>query len=402
MSADDEVAHARPREKQLPFAISATPLPSNATPRAAVSLPLAFTVTVSNQVWFPDSFNVAGYFIEVQAQSIHTNASAHVDIYDESGSQFVSLDTVTDGQGFVTYGGVRDFRVANYDSNGEQYPDAVYTVVVSTVQSGAGVSTATATNFIWNEPAWPTSSPGNLDTAYEIAYMPVFGDPSYGGISAVTLQGLIQEIYLDAEYHGAVQHGDDQNPFELNSETDWLVLLQDLHVEDVRNFYYFGHGGPGLIGRCDLSTNPPVLTFLSSANINTGLHNNPKSQSLTPHPYRFVFLDGCDTANGPLCETFGIPKKKNMTASTFTNKGLRYRAFMGWDNHQIISLAQSITIPHVNFVSTFFTKWATPDDENRLLTLRQAIDQSKGAWTEVDKHLVVYGFEGLLFYDTIP
>ncbi len=368
----------------------------------------AFTVTVSNQICFPDSYNWAGYFLEIQAQSVHANASAHVDIYDESGFGFVFLDTVTDSEGFVTYGGIRGFRVANYDLNGLQYPDDVYTVVVSTTaegsgDAGAGASTATGTNFLWAERAWP-STPPHFDTQFSIAYMPVFGDPSYGNGSAVTLQTLIQDIYVEAQYrnHFDVVRGHDQNPFELNRETDWLLLLQDLYQDDVRNFYYFGHGGPGLIGRSDLAAIPPVLTFLNTLNITSALNNTPSITSRPRHPYRFVFLDGCDTAIGGMCQTFGIPKKKNMTAADFTKKGLRLRAFMGWDNAEFIALAGAISQPHVRFLGDFFDDWFYPDDEGNDTTLRQAINAAKGGWGEVDNHLIVYGYDRLSFYDTLP
>jgi len=40
------------------------------------------------------------------------------------------------------------------------------------------------------------------------------------------------------------------------------------------------------------------------------------------HPYRFVFLDGCNTADGNWPQAFGIPKKKGMVIIDFTEKHL--------------------------------------------------------------------------------
>src|ERR1019366_1549634 len=67
-----------------------------------------------------------------------------------------------------------------------------------------------------------------------------------------------------------------------------------------RNFYFFGHGGP-------LSFGAYHGSFIN----NYGLYelgNFPASRIPTnTHPYKLVFIDGCQTGKGNLCESFGIP-----------------------------------------------------------------------------------------------
>ena len=62
------------------------------------------------------------------------------------------------------------------------------------------------------------------------------------------------------------------------------------------------------------------------------LHNLP---SFAPpfHPYRFVFLDGCETAKGHWASVFGIPEEPKTLSYYFTPNGTiigRPSAFVGW------------------------------------------------------------------------
>src|SRR5438552_12220677 len=75
------------------------------------------TLVVSNAIWFPDSFNVAGYYVEVQAQSIHANGTYQVHVYDDTGFNTITVSGTNDSQGFITYGGSRGFLIQNFNSN---------------------------------------------------------------------------------------------------------------------------------------------------------------------------------------------------------------------------------------------------------------------------------------------
>lgn len=365
------------------------------------------TVVVSNQVWFPDPFQRAGYYLEVQAQSIHANGSYHVDIYDDTGFAIVNLNGPIDSQGYITYQGVRGFLIENYDPiTFEVYPGLYYQIVVATSPGGGGFNaaasqTAVNTNFVWVERPWPTNTFQNLYTQFAIAYQPIYGDPSSGASAAVTLQSMMQVVYTAAETRAGnlgVVRGGSQDPFELLSQFDFTRLLRDFRVEEVRNLYYFGHGNPDFIGQKSLGK------YIDTGNIYQFLNNQgdpTKPFTLTnAHPFRFVFLDGCSTADGGMCSAFGIPKVQNMSAGKFANKGVRFRAFLGWNNKQLIGFANSINTSHTQFVGEFYSKWGLPDDNGNFLNVRQAITAAP-SWSQ-KQYLIIYGYEGLLFNDTLP
>jgi hypothetical protein len=366
------------------------------------------TLLVSNDVWFPDSFNMYGYFVEVQAQSVHANGTYHVEIYDDTGFNIVSLDGPLDSAGYVTFDGIRGFRVRNYDPDTfEQYPSIFHRVVLTTTRAGGQNlpgATAVATNFLWHEDPWPSNTVDNFYTQFAIAYQPVFGNPANGGVSAVALQTMVQSWYGLAEARAGdlgVVRGGSQYPFELWTQLDFTSLLTDLDNDEVRNFFYFGHGSAETIGQ--RSMNPP--RYLDKANLNLGLNNFPHISPYGWHPYRFVFLDGCNTAKGDLCKVFGIPKERNVPGSRFSNKGLRYRAFMGWDKPLIVGWAGAIDNTHVNFMTKLLQKWPEEKPSSnppRPYTLREAVDLAKVAYQTAIDHLIIYGYEGLWFDDTLP
>lgn len=367
------------------------------------------SLVVSNQIWFPDPYNWAGYFIEVQAQSVHASGTYHVEVFDDTDFKIIELDGPTDAQGYVTYQGGRGFRVQNYDPQTfEQYPSKFYRVVVATSPAGGGgfgpaaANGATSTNFVWVERAWPATTFQNLYTQFAIGYQPIYGNPTLGGGSAVTLQAMVQAVYTAAEGRagglGAVR-GDSQNPFELWTQLDFTRLVRDLRFDEVRNLFYFGHGNPKFIGQKSPGRYLELTDFYLALN-NKGDPLNPSALT-NAHPFRFVFLDGCNTADGDLCKAFGIPKIKNMPAAQFFNKGLRYRAFLGWNGKQTIGWAGAINTQHTEFVGNFFGNWGLPDNSGNPRNVRQAIQAAGATWSQI-QYLIVYGYEGLLWNDTLP
>ncbi len=110
----------------------------------------------------------------------------------------------------------------------------------------------------------------------------------------------------------------------------------------IRNFFYSGHGAPNAIGG-DIST-------LDSSNHITGAKGFPGSKAkLTSetvkkaivfnpysgvHFYRFVWLDGCDTATGGFPDAWGIGKTTN-NLSYYTSPANTYHmrpsSFIGWN-----------------------------------------------------------------------
>ena len=135
-------------------------------------------------------------------------------------------------------------------------------------------------------------------------------------------------------------------------------------------------------------------------------------------PYRFVFLDGCNTAKGGFPKAFcgkNLPKKEMPDVSYFQNlQGewlARPRAFMGWTKEPQWGTRRGVFKGYIKFREAFFGKWSESGK-----TLRQAVDHAAaavaypgydGEYTWRDPYpvgkpivwgegLVIYGYSGLL------
>jgi len=125
----------------------------------------------------------------------------------------------------------------------------------------------------------------------------------------------------------------------------WGALKAALFDPRYRNFYYYGHGNTNIIG-CDshkFDTNGYITegvalfssgskAFLTSQCVSNELTFNRYSGA---RPYRFVWLDCCNTANGDWPGAFGVDKAIydiDHYTNTVTNpKHTRPSAFVGWN-----------------------------------------------------------------------
>jgi hypothetical protein len=109
--------------------------------------------------------------------------------------------------------------------------------------------------------------------------------------------------------------------------SDWNRLMALLADDSSRNLYFFGHAGKSLIGK--KSSN-----HLTGSDLQFILHSssNPLATNGSSHVYRFVFLDGCQTAAGDLPVDFGIGKRI-MPQEVWNKAGLAPRSFLGWKSY---------------------------------------------------------------------
>jgi hypothetical protein len=122
-------------------------------------------------------------------------------------------------------------------------------------------------------------------------------------------------------------YGDmDGYPGLLTSSNDAATLINNLTNLATRNFFMLGHGTTTDIGD---GANPSQVD-ISKNQVADALGNGYSLTSNTiqrKHPYRFVFLYGCNTATLPeWSDAFGI--RKTITINQ-ANKGLA-QAFIGW------------------------------------------------------------------------
>jgi hypothetical protein len=342
-------------------------------------------VTVSNSIWFPDPYNVGGQAIYIGAQTSYTNGTWHLDIYDDQNTYVGYLNGPIDTNGYCAYPGIPGpgFSLDNTDGYGNQNPSTFYTLVMAVQPSGRPPPYPVLTNKIFIEPSW------NFQPTYSvICYMNMF--ESYKeGYNEVVAQ--MQDIWGAENLSHPCLLGDAEHPFEVFSTNSWNTVLANLTNTICRDFVYFGHGGPSAVG----TANPPTL--LTVAAVNAALKNN----SLDPltatnmHPYRFVFLDGCSTANGNFPQAFGIPKQKGMVINDFTQKrGIRPRAFVGWSHDKAFSYTAGMLDPDFQRWRTkFWDYWSHGGAGDR--SLQEAIHQAALAGPSAAGGIVVYGAQDL-------
>jgi hypothetical protein len=128
-------------------------------------------------------------------------------------------------------------------------------------------------------------------------------------------------------------------------DTSWSIFgdaIDDSPSYLSRNLWYIGHGHGNSIGG-DLNaaspTGGPIPQTLPGSHAFRfayqidGLLQNRRFNQPSFHPYRFVFLDGCETATGEWAAVFGIPetaKTMSFYSSPITGKLIvRPNAFVG-------------------------------------------------------------------------
>lgn len=123
----------------------------------------------------------------------------------------------------------------------------------------------------------------------------------------------------------------------------WADLKARLFIPQYRNFYYYGHAGPDSIGTDlhKLDTNGYIIEGIQLPGSKAHLSSQTVSNELifnkhtVARPYRFVWLDGCSTANGAWPGAFGVDKAiydlGHYTNSVTNPKHRRPSAFVGWN-----------------------------------------------------------------------
>ena len=129
---------------------------------------------------------------------------------------------------------------------------------------------------------------------------------------------------------------------QVDRDGDWATMKSVLSHRDYRNFYYFGHGNSNSLGG-DFNTHdtngvvtgagefPGSKAHLWSSVVRRDVTFNHNSGV---HHYRFVWLDGCNTALGGWPAAFGVNATTNDYAYYTNNANnpshKRPSAFVGW------------------------------------------------------------------------
>ena len=349
-------------------------------------------INVQNEISFPDWMPVFGQDYDsllITAQSAHADADWYIDVYD-SQSEYIGTFA---GH---TYDGVIGVVWDLLGPYGEYHNDSSFQFVVNTVfddglgsgpqPQGLDGASALAPPTHKNYDRWGAA--GDWVVANQQAWENKTGKENLDMMTDGFAQG--------AQTYGLAYRPNDGsgNAYRIHyndsAEADsWAAFRAALYHPTSRNVFYSGHGGANGIGRDLRNTNSSI----SVTEIQNRLHTVPAGQT-NRHAFRFVFLDGCETASGGFPEAFGIVHKENLSEDYYIASAERPSAFVGSNKSPSIAYANSINTDHWKFINNFQFRWATGEG------LRSALDNANNGPLNynVDVNpadLTVFGYKNL-------
>ncbi len=374
------------------------------------------TIVIGNLVTFTNWDDlILGSTYTFKAQTV-TNVDWEIDIYDVY-DNFVNYQTGHSSDGNISWTwDLTDYTGASRsdaDSDPDFYPYITITQIVSSgkTQPDAGNPThpmPTAAAQFPSVGAWLFAYLDNYYTDQTANYA---GANSYylGGIE--NMEGGPELSYIPT-YDYPVKFG--TNYSQADRDDSWSQLTFSYlgsSYGQIRNFYYFGHGAVGFIGgdinKLDSSNNitgsknlPGSKAGLTSQSIRQNITFNKNSGAI---PYRFVFLDGCNTASGDLPQAWGVPNQTETIdyyKSAANSTGARPSAFVGWDT-EIGGLKGWGTIDKFWQFRTFWMgNWsvqAGQQNDGLRDVFNQALTGSN--WVDQDhyNHMKIYGYQDMTF-----
>ena len=341
------------------------------------------------------------------AQSSVPNVDWESDIYDAYG-QFVNYQTNHSSDGNIAW----TWNLVDYWGNPRNNPDSdpfFYPYITITQNSGnsaqnGGIQPDAGGSSTRPMPA--KAAPYPSIGGWIVAYMDNFysdgrtnydasSDNSYftSGINA--LAGTAASWNIPVRNY-SISFG--RSYTQLNRDISWSNLVSWLYYTQYRNFYYFGHGSADVIG-CDMNT-VDVSNNITGGSFMTNSKAYLKSKAVSDNiafnsggarPYRFVFLDGCNTANGNFAPAFGIPKQAVTGGWYFSDantRNIRPSAFVGWNTETGtgVNRGWGTVQGFWNFRTIWIGDWATPLGD----ALDNAFDVARdtSGWVDPSKILI--------------
>jgi hypothetical protein len=396
-----------------------------ASSNPVVSVPV--TVTIDNPISFPNT--MAQYYgsqMWIYAITV-PNAAYELDIYGENTNYIGSFYGNADGGGNISF-------LWNFvDGSGISHSDTnfigVYTVnidggpaIVSQVASPTnqfvspvkktmlskggpqpqGTSPTQTSKYLWaSETAWV---PNNK---WVVCYASLTGDGTVdsravdmivGGASSPTdyngILGTLDPYGLNGNLSPGnnAQNGTVFTLLDSTTRTSLIGYLGLGGTHYYENFYFFGHANDQAISAYNAAT-----TMITQQQLAYALGNVPLSfqnQHVAFHPYRFVWLDGCETAGGTMSQAFGIPSVP-LSTNVFAAAGVESRAFLGYAKPIGFDDSNSSADPnswpnHSILLAEFLSSWLGNVDN-----LGNLVNDAKTSFGnygyDMDSSAVVYG-----------
>ncbi len=351
-------------------------------------------VNIFNEISFPewvDNFGEGSLSLNVSSD--HLDVDWQIDIYDDQFSYLGSFTNhTTDGKIEVVWDGT--------DGQGHTNASPVfYSVTTTTFQGGSKIKV--------NPPKFKVTDNFPSVGGWVVAFQNVFAfknedfknqseQPNMQNqvLSAFRMASVLGgNINPNPNYPGNYFGGlYDTNIVSYTNQTwGWTQLKWALQTYQARNFYYFGHGNKSKLG-----SSPNAIRFLTSAEVAAFL--NITSTSTNRHHYRYVFLDGCNTANGDWPLSFGIRKKENVLIEEYSKNNLRPSAFSGWTDYKTFAVLNKIPWQFPAYRINFFALWGL--NNRTLFTAHDTAKRNSEPNTlHVGESLKIYGFSGLRGFD---
>lgn len=361
------------------------------------------TIVISNFVTYLDwSPLVLSNSYTFTAKSTTPDVDWEIDIYDVNGD-FVNYQTghSTDGNISWTWD-LTDYTSASRKDDGDPFFYPYITI-------GDPIS------------GWmpPVANQYPDEGAWLFAYMDKFyddGTSNYADADSYYLSAISDleggpGIWGTVTYDAPIKYG--RSYSQGDRDASWNSLRSDLQSWEARNFYYFGHGATNSVGgdmnSLDSSNNITGSVFatntskayLSAQWVQGNVTANKLSGAM---PFRFVFLDGCDTAAGSWPQAWGVPKQ-TVNSDWYRNssnnpKGYRPNAFAGWDVTIGGNKGWGTIQKFWQFRQFWMGNWSVQSGQQND-GLRDVFDQALTGSSWVDSghysHLKIYGYQDMKF-----
>jgi hypothetical protein len=367
------------------------------------------TIVVDNEVTFTnwdDLIQTTNFTFHAQTKNNDTDWG--VDIYDAWNNY------VNGGSGHTSDGQI-SWTWDLTDTSGNPRDDIdsdpfFYTYITFTASTGRGTTRTTpaaqtaypATGywlFTYLDRYYLDVQPGtfqNAQTYYTTAMNGLSGGPSFRGIPNSTYP---------------IKFGTNAYS-QSDRDSSWAEVKARLYDGRNRNLYYHGHGNANTIG-CDMHTFdtnknitggaslPGSKAYISSQSISNEITFNRYGGS---RPYRFVWLDGCSTANGNWPGAFGVDKAAydldHYTNSVSNPNHRRPSAFVGWNRPVgtggVWGKAQDAYNFRTEWMQKWYYSWHTEGLYQAFQEASQSANWPPSGESQLFGAMQVYGYTGLL------
>ena len=352
-----------------------------------------------------------------QAQSSVPNVNWEIDIYDVN-NNFVNYQTGYSADGNISW----TWNLQDYNGNSRIddsdpffFPYITVTQNSSSPAQGGGVQPNAGSSTSSWMPELANQFPSQGDWLF--SYMDKFYDDGTSNypdgtstmLNAISQMGGGPALWNIGFLDIPLKYG--QTYSQTNRDSSWDVLRSWLESWNNRNLYYFGHGAADLIGG-DVNVLDSSNNITASKNFpgsNAKLSDKWVKDNVTankmwgPMPFRFVFLDGCNTASGGWPAGWGVPNQVESLSyyrSASNTTGARPSAFVGWDVTIGGNKGWGTIDKFWQFRQFWMGNWSVEVTTGE--TLKQAFDDALTGSNWVDNghysHMKIFGYQDMTFY----